>query len=65
MSNAAPHQGDTNPAVSATARKTDGHQDVGGQNETIPQPQLDLSSIDVSDIEERPAPAGGDDDAIS
>lgn len=42
---------------------TDGHQDVGGQNETIPAPQQEPSAIDVSDIEERPAPDGGDSDA--
>lgn len=65
MSNAAPHDGDSNPTVSATTGATDGHQDVGGQNEAIPEPQHDLSSIDVSDIEERPAPTGGDDDANS
>lgn len=41
----------------------DGHQDVGNQNEAIPEPQLDVTGIDVSDIAERPAPRGGDDGA--
>lgn len=42
---------------------TDGHQDVGSQDEAIPPPQLDPEQVDVADIVERAAPAGGDDDA--
>lgn len=31
---------------------TDGHQDVGNQNEAIPPPDLNPEHVDVSDLEQ-------------
>jgi hypothetical protein len=64
MSTDQPAQGESAHGATAPGA-TDGFQDVGHQSEAIPEPQLDPSSSDVSDIEERPAPSGGDDDAYA
>lgn len=61
---AVPPAGDpADPADPGGTGGTDGHQDVGSQDEAIPSPQRDPEQVDVADIVERAAPAGGDDDA--